>query len=199
MGFVHVKKAFRFYEIRTILLCSFLHCFSWSYFFEFSPVYFISKYQFSAVDLGYFFGAAGGFYALSTGVLIRPFIGRFKPEFLFFMGNFLGGITIVAFLALPSVHWLWPLLFLNQLSIAFVWPTATALVSNSASAEIQGEALGVFASVNALALVLSPLFSGSLVGSHPTLPMWVGGVGIFCTAMVMLAVFRRKLFEYKSR
>ena len=120
MGFVHVKKAFRFYEIRTILLCSFLHCFAWSYFFEFAPVYFIAKYEFSAVDLGDFFGAAGGFYALSTGVLIRPFIGKFKPEFLFFMGNFLGGITIVAFLGLPSVHWLWPLLFLNQLSIAFV-------------------------------------------------------------------------------
>jgi len=195
MGFVHLKKAFRFYEIRTILLCSFLHCFSWSYFFEFSPVYFIAKYQFSAVDLGFFFGAAGGFYALSTGVLIRPFVARFKPELLFFAGIFLTSITIIAFLGLPSVYWLWPLLFLNQFFAAFVWPTATTLVSNAASAEVQGEALGVFSSVNALALMLSPLFSGALVGSHPTFPMWVGGIGMFCTAMIGVAVFRSKLFK----
>lgn len=194
-GFIHLKKAFHLTGIRVILLCTFLHCFVWSYFFEFVPVYFIDKYQFSSTDLGLFFGASGGFYALSTGLLIRPFIGRFKPELLFFCGNFFAGLAVLALLGIPSVHWLWPVTFLVQFCVAFVWPNATTMISNSASPEIQGEALGVFASVNALALILSPLFSGSAVGHHPSLPMWVGGLGMVGIALLGVSVFRKKLFK----
>lgn len=195
MGFIHLKKAFGFYEIRIILLCSFLHNFAWSYFFEFAPVYLIHRYQFSAAKLGLFYGAAGGFYALSTGLLIRPFLGRLKPELLFFAGNFFTAFMILFMLAIPSAFWLWPLLFLNQFFVAFVGPTSITLVSNSAPSHVQGEAMGVLSSVNALALVLSPLFSGSFVGNHPTLPMWVGGCGMFCIALIGIGVFRRRLFR----
>ncbi len=197
LGFIQIKKAFRFKDIRLILLCTFLHCFVWSFFFEFVPVYFIDKYQFSSTDLGWFFGASGAFYALSTGLLIRPFIGRFKPELLFFSGNFFAGLAVLAILGIPSVHWLWSSTFLVQFFVAFVWPNATTMISNSASAEIQGEALGVFASVNALALILSPLFSGSLIGRHPSLPMWVGGLGMLGIALLGVSTFRKNLFKDK--
>jgi DHA1 family tetracycline resistance protein-like MFS transporter len=194
MGLSHLKKAFGFYEIRVILFCSFLHNFAWSYFFEFIPVYLIRKYHFSASDLGLFYGVAGGCYALSAGLLIRPFLGRFKPELLFFGGNCLAGLAVLSFLGLPSVAWLFPLVFLTLFFVSFVTPTSNTVVSNSAPAEVQGEAMGVLSSVNALALVLSPLFSGSLVGNHPSLPMWVGGALMLCVAIVGVSVFRKKLF-----
>ena len=194
MGLAHLKKAFGFYEIRVLLLCSFLHNFAWSYFFEFVPVYFIHRYHFSASDLGLFYGVAGGCYALSAGLLIRPFLGRFKPELLFFGGNCLAGLAVLSFLGLPSVAWLFPLVFLTLFFVSFVTPTSNTIVSNSAPAEVQGEAMGVLSSVNALALVLSPLFSGSLVGNHPSLPMWVGGVLMLFVAVIGIGVFKKKLF-----
>jgi len=195
IGIAHIKKAFRFKGLRTILLCSFLHNFGWSYFFEFTPVYLISHYQFTPPELGIFFGAAGGFYALSAGLLIRPFVNRFKPETLFFGGNFFAAFAILALLILPSLHWIWPVMFLICYFVAFVTPSSTTLVSNGAAPKIQGEALGILSSVNAAALVLSTLFSGSLVGAHPTLPMWVGGTIIFIAAVIILGVFRRRLFH----
>jgi MFS transporter, DHA1 family, tetracycline resistance protein len=193
MAIAQLKKAFHFKGLRTILIASFLHNFGWSYFFEFSPVYLITRFQFSPANIGLFFGVAGATYALSTGLLIRPLIRRFKPEALFFSGNLLTALTILSFSFVPTFFWIWPCLILICYFVAYVMPTATTIVSNSASAQIQGEALGIFSSVNAAALALSPLFSGSLVGAYPTLPMWAGGSILLIAALIVLAVFRRRL------
>lgn len=195
MGITQLKKAFHFYGIRTILFTYFLHCFGWSFFFEFAPVYLITNLQFSPAKLGLFYGASGCFYALSTGLLIRPFVRRLKPETLFFAGNLFAALAILALPFLPSPLWLWPLLFVICYFIAFVSPTATTIVSNSASPQIQGEALGILGSFNAAALVLSPLFSGSFVGAHPTFSMWIGGTLMLAVALIVLAIFRKRLFS----
>lgn len=195
IGFAHLKKAFVFKGLRTILICSFLHNFGWSYFFEFTPVYLIAKFHFSPMELGLFYGGAGCFYALSTGFLIRPFVRLLKPEILFSGGNFLAALAILTMPFLPTAFWIWPLMFLICYFVAFVTPSSTTLVSNSAHSEAQGEALGILSSVNAAALVLSPLFSGSLVGKYPMLPMKVGGVILLAAALIILAVFRGRLFR----
>ncbi len=189
IGFSNLKKAFAFHEVRTILLASFLHNFGWSYFFEFVPVYFIDRFQFTPKELGYFYASVGAFYALSTGLLIRPLIKRFKPELLFFAGNLLGALTIFSLSFVKIPVWIWPLQFLLCYFIAFVAPTYTTLISNNAPKEIQGEALGVLSSVNAAALIFSPLFSGSLVGIHPSLSMWIGGSIMLVGSAILLRYF----------
>ena len=135
----------------------------------------ISEFQFSSLELGFFYGVAGAVYALSTGLLIRPLVRRLKPESLFFGGMFLTALTIFFLPLAPSFFWIWPLIIVICYFVAYVSPTSTTLVSNSASPQIQGEALGVLTSVNAAALGFSPLFSGGFVGGHPTLAMWIGG------------------------
>ena len=195
MGFVQLKKAFRLTHIRAILFSSFLHNFAWSFFFEFIPVYLISRYLFTATDLGFFYGVAGGFYALSTGLLIRPFIARFKPEILFFAGNVATALVIFSMLLTPSSLWIWPLLILMCYVVAFVTPTATTIVSNSAAAKIQGEALGILGSVNSAALVISPLFSGSMVGAYPELTMWVGSGMMLIAASVIFFAYGKRFFS----
>jgi MFS family permease len=84
-------------------------------------------------------------------------------------------------------------MFLNQFFLAFVTPNSITVVSNNADVKIQGEALGILSSVNAFALVISPLCSGSLVGKHTTLPMWVGGTIMLIAAILGVAVFHRRL------
>ncbi|MCL6756065.1 MAG: hypothetical protein M3A24_02725 [Candidatus Rhabdochlamydia oedothoracis] len=111
MGISQLKKAFSFKGLRVIFLCSFLNIFAWSY----------------------FFGAAGGYCALSAGLLIRPFINRFKPEILFILGMFLSALVILSMPFLKSAGWLFFVMF-------FV----------------------CFFTSNAAALILSPLFSGSI-------------------------------------
>ena len=195
MGLGQLKKAFLFKGSRTILLASFFHNFGWSYFFEFAPVYLISRFHFGPTELGFFFAAGGFYYALSAGFLIRTLIQRLKAETLFFGGILLTACTIFTIPFLPSSYWIWPIMFVICYFVAFVTPTSTTLISNNASQKAQGEALGILGSVNAAALVLSPLFSGSLVGINPTLPMWVGGSTMIIGALIVLAVFRSRLFK----
>lgn len=195
VGFNNLKKAFRFKELRTILVCYFIHCFGWTFFFEFLPVYLMQRFQVSPSGLGMFYGLFGAFYALSTGVLIRPLVRRLKPETLFFGGNFLTAFVILSFLLLPTSFWLWPISFLLAYFVGFVSPTATALVSNHAPDEVQGEALGVLSSVNAAGIVLSSLFSGSFVGAYPSVSIWVGGLLMLATSLIILVVLRQRLFR----
>jgi DHA1 family tetracycline resistance protein-like MFS transporter len=196
MGFTLLKKAFQLHGLKTIFLCSFLGCFGWVYFFEFIPVFLIKNFQFSPKDLGLFFMVAGGMYTLSTGLLIRPLLKRFKPELLLFASMLLSGTLIFSLAFIPSAIWVWPLMILIVYSDAPFSPTSTTLVSNGASPEIQGEALGVLGSINAAAFALSPLASGSFVGDHPQMPMWIGGSLLCVSGMIGCAVFRSKLFRF---
>ncbi|MDQ5956884.1 MAG: MFS transporter [Candidatus Rhabdochlamydia sp.] len=199
MGISQLKKAFCFKGLRVIFLCSFLDIFAWSYFFEFIPVYLITRFHFSPIELGLFFGAAGGYYALSAGLLIRPFINRFKPEILFLVGIFLGALMILIVPFLRFTSWLFFVMFFICFFTSFVMPSATTLVSNKASPEVQGEALGIFTSINAAALILSPLFSGSIVGAYPVLPMWIGGSIKLLSALIGVVVFRKNFLSCKIK
>jgi len=194
-GLKQLKVAFETRSIRTIFLTYFLHCFAWSFFFEFIPVYLIGKFHFTSSMLGLFYGVAGAFYALSAGFFIRPFVRVFKPEILFFAGNFHTAIVIFLFLFLTSSFWIWPLVFLICYFVAFVSPTATTLVSNQATAKIQGETLGILSSANAAALILSPLFSGAFVGATPSLSIWISSTLLFACALAIFFFFRHEILK----
>lgn len=187
IGFHNFKKAFHYKGLRVVLFASFLHCFAWSYFFEFIPVYLISTLQFTAGQLGLFYGIAGASYSISSGLLIRPLVGRFKPESLFFAGNLLTGLVILSMPFLSSSLWVYIFLALLCYFVAFVFPTVSTIVSNRASSDIQGESLGIFSAVNAMAFMISPLLSGFSVGDTPSLPMWLGGSMMLLTALIIFS------------
>jgi DHA1 family tetracycline resistance protein-like MFS transporter len=174
------------YGLRTLIIACFIHNFAWSYFFEFSPIYLIQDLHFTASSMGLFYGIIGGLYALGTGVLIRPFLSRFKSETLFWSGNILTGLILLV-IPLTGQQGLWALLFPLCFFISFVSPTSTALISNHATSAIQGEALGLLSSVNAAALILSPLCASSFVGKHPIWVFWIGGSFMILSGLIYTA------------
>ncbi len=191
LGFSHLQKAWELKPLRVLFISSCLHNFGWSYFFEFIPVYLITQFNFSTKELGLFYAVAGLFYALSTGLLIRPFLGRFSSEKLFFAGNLLTALTLLLIPLAPTALWIFPILILMCFFVAFVTPSCNTMVSNGVSHALQGETLGVLSSVNAFALVVSPLTSASFVGTYPILPVFaasslLGLVALyFCLAILM--------------
>lgn len=195
MGLIQVKKAFHYPEFRTILLCAFVHNFGWSFFFEFIPVYLITIFSFSSLKLGFFYAAFGAYYAISTGWLIRFFVKRLKPEMLFFAGMLLTSLAIFTFSKISTVHLLWFQLFLICFFVSFVMPTAATIISNSASPQVQGEALGIFTSVNTASLAISPIFSGIIIRNNSYLPIFIGGGFIFLSALITLLSFRSRLLN----
>lgn len=188
-----LRSAFQFPELRSILIASFLFNFGWSFFFEFAPVFLIERYQFTPVKLGFFYGTAACLYALSTGILIRPFLNRHKPENLFFLGMLVAALSLYTVPLLPSTLWFWPIIFILTFFVSFVLPTSTTMISNLAKPEYQGEALGLLNSVNAASFAFSPLLSGSFVGFYPSLPMWFGGSVMIIASLLFMVTFRSRL------
>ncbi|MEN9343306.1 MAG: hypothetical protein RLZZ453_93 [Chlamydiota bacterium] len=192
LGITQIKRAFAFKGLRTILFCSFIGVFGWCYFFELIPVFLIQRFAFSAWDLGLFSGASGAFYALSTGLLIRPLINRFRPDLLFFWSMILTGIAIFGMAFVTNAFWLFPSILLVCYLTAPFSPTSTTLVSNGVPEKIQGEALGILSSITAAAYALSPLLSGTFVGKYPESAMWIGGSTMFLGGLIGIVLFYYK-------
>lgn len=194
MGLEQLSKAIRFKGLRTLLFSAFLHNFAWTFFFEFVPIHLIKNLSYGPKEVGIFFAIFAASYAISAGILIRPFVSRFTPYMLCLGGNLFGGLAIF-FMPSVGADMMWIYICIISFFIAFVTPTLTTLVSNSVSNQIQGEVLGILSAVNAFALITSPLFSGAIIGNYPLLSMIVGGSLLVLTALILLVVFRNKLLR----
>jgi DHA1 family tetracycline resistance protein-like MFS transporter len=193
-GIKNLKMSWTNKSLRMFFLCSFLMGFAWTYFLEFSPVYLIKNFNFTAAQIGFFYAAMGGFYALSSGVLIRPFLSRYKPELLIFFSCLLGGLSILSVLLYNNYYWLLPFAVFNTYVVAFFSPNVMAIISNNAAKDVQGEALGVWGSVNNMAQTISALSAGWFIGLNPSFSLYVGGIVMIIAAIIILAFFGKKLF-----
>jgi MFS family permease len=199
IGIITLKKAFYLEGLRTIFLVSFLSSFAWVFFVEFIPVYLINQFHFTSSNLGLFFGVASGIYAVNSGVLIRLVSKWANADILIFGGLLLGGLSILAILLnASSLTWMWLLIVFMFSFCAYLPPSLNTLVSNRASPQIQGEALGVLASINAVSTIVSSLFSGSFVGAHPTLPIWGGGTIMVVAAAIFFALYPNFILRKKT-
>lgn len=193
-GAKNFKKAFTIKTVRVFFLCTFLTNFGWAYFMDFIPVFFIKKFLFTSTEVGIFYGIIGGLFALSSGLLIRPFLTRFKPEFLFWLSSLIVGLAIISIPFYPNYYWLMLFIVLFCFFAAFLATTMSTIISNSASKDIQGETLGLMGSVNTAAYSMGALIAGFFVGIEPSSSMYVGGSVLLISSFIILVIFNKKLF-----
>jgi len=193
-GFRNLKKAFQIQSLRILFLVSVFFCIGWSFFYEFLPVIWISDYGFNPMRVGFFFAYGSGFYALSSGVLIRPIVSRSKPYRVLFYSLCALGIATILLLLHPGAIWIWIYLPIVNFLVALIWPTYTTMISDWAGRDAQGEILGISGSLQALAFAISPLAGGFLVGANTHMPMFVGGLSMLFAALFIGILLRKKLF-----
>jgi len=183
-GFKQAKSAFSHPVLRFSFLGFFLFVFGWDYFSEFISVTLLRVHQFSLSQVGNFYAYMGFLYAICAGLLIKPFIKRFSTKNILVFSTLLAGplLLCLSLIEKPSHFWVFfpPLILLMSL----FYPVASTYVSDSASEDEQGELLGVYHSVQALALVIAPLFAGSLVGAYPNMPIILGGCSMLLGGLV---------------
>jgi DHA1 family tetracycline resistance protein-like MFS transporter len=187
LGVRHLKKAFHIPGMRLLFFSIFLFALGWSFYWEFIPVTWISRYHLNVSEIGNFYAYGAFFYALGSGVLIRPVAKWLRPRKLLLGALFCSGLYMFAMLFLPSSCWLWGYLPLQQIFIAFLFPTATALISNSVAEDSQGEMLGILQSVQECAFGLAPLLSGVFFGLSHAMPIVVGGGAMLLAGLTLIS------------
>ncbi|MCH9626405.1 MAG: Tetracycline resistance protein, class C [Chlamydiales bacterium] len=185
-AFYQVKQAAQMPELRFVFLSLLFFSFGWSFFTEFIPLFLIERYDFSPIQTGFFYGYSGAFYSLSAGFFIYPFIRLMGIQKTLFYSMLLAGLYLFLFLGIRNVHFIWLYIPLVQFFLAFAYPATAALISNRVSDERQGEAMGIYESLIALALAITPFFSGSFVGRYPALTVIVSGIFMALSAAIIL-------------
>ncbi|NNM43348.1 MAG: MFS transporter [Chlamydiae bacterium] len=196
-GIQNIKKAFQLKDLSVVILCVFIFSFGWSFFYEFAPVTWIASYNISPTALGLLYTFAAGFYALSSGLLIRYFIKKFKDQVLLFYCLLFSGLYILLLLLQLSYFWLWFYLPLLQFFVSILFPLSTTIVSNATDEKSQGEMLGILQSVQSAAYSLSPLTSGSLLGLTVNMPIIVSGFSMLFGAVIIGFFLRKMVFTSK--
>ncbi|MFA5792666.1 MAG: MFS transporter [Candidatus Gracilibacteria bacterium] len=192
IGFTHLAKAWRMKELRIAFIVTFLHNAGFAFFAQFFPVFLVQKFAFEPSQIGTFFGYIGICIALSQGFVTR-IVGKYVVPEKVLKFSLLGlSFTLVA-MTLPQAIWI---LYLLQASLAIFeglsFPNSTAIISNLATSEDQGEVLGITQSLRALGQALPPLIAGVLITFGQNLPTLVSA-GIILLAWGIFVIFFRKL------
>lgn len=195
-GLKVLKKGFFMKDLRGVFLCSFIYVFGFSFFIEFIPVYLIDRFNFTSSKIGTFYGIASGVYALSSGLLIRPIINFFSARSVFFYALLAAGGLFFFATFIETTTGLYFYVAIVEFHIAMLFPTVSTIISNKVSEDVQGEILGILQAVIAFGFGMSPLFSGTFVGSYPILPMLIGGGCMLLAAIIFANIhFRKRLLD----
>lgn len=178
-GFSNIFNRDHWKAMGWFFAAGFIMAFGWSFFSEFAPVFLRDRLDFSASEMGYFYACSGGWYAISAGIGTAPLLKRFSPEALVRISFCACGSALILFSLVQEPFHLWLVLPVIMYMLALIYPVVGAIISNRTSIDKQGEVLGIYHSVWALATGLSPLFVGSAIGVFPPLAGFGSAAAMF--------------------
>ncbi len=187
----HIVKAFSHKQLRFIFLTGFLFFSGFSFFTTFFGVYLIDRFGFTESDTGNFF-AYVGIWIVITQALVTPRAARLWKERGILNVTFIASaITLLLFHA-PGP---WTVLLVTTPLFAIFNGLAQsnymAFLSRSAGADVQGEILGINASIGALSQAIPPVLAGLIASGGDTGVTLYAAAGImFVAGLLFLATVR---------
>jgi predicted MFS family arabinose efflux permease len=163
-----------------------------TFFTTFFSVYLISRFHFSQGGIGDFFAYVGLWIAFTQAVVTRKVSIRFG-EAAVLRSSILGIAIAIAAYFVPTASW--QLLFITPffaIANGLTQANITALISRSANKEVQGEILGINASVQALAQSIPPILSGYIAADlNPQAPLVISAVVIAIAALIFMVFYKK--------
>ncbi|MEI6407813.1 MAG: MFS transporter [Bacteroidota bacterium] len=184
-GFRNLIKAFSSHNLRTIFAVSLLMSLGFSFYTQFLSVYMIHKFSVTEKEIGLVFGWIGIWLAFTQGFTARKLANRFKPIEIMRWSILLLSISVIATLAPQQ---LWMMYLVNPFIATFqglTAPNLTTLVSTHASADEQGEILGINQSMVSVGQFIPAIIAGYLNTIDTTYPI-IAGAGFIFLAWVVL-------------
>ncbi len=187
----NIMHAYSFEKLRVLFFSNFLFQAGFSFFVTFFSVFLITKFHFQQGNIGDFFAYIGIWVAFTQIVLTRK-LGAKYTDYKILRISFFGCAIMVFAYMLPTSAW--QFLFLVPFFAAFnglAQANASALVSKSVDRTIQGEVLGVNASIQALAQAIPPILSGFIAAElSPEAPILVASGVMFLAAVIFFLFYK---------
>jgi len=168
-GVRNIRKAIADKETRRIYLTSFLYLFGFTMFTSFYGIFLVHTFGFSEAQVGSSFAVVGICVVFTQLVILRALTKRYSEQTMLRYTIVLVGGSIGLCAFMPSAPLFLAFIPLVAVPHALSLASIPALVSRSVSADKQGAALGINASLIALANGLAPIGMGvgaGLLGVH---------------------------------
>ena len=190
-GFAALGDAFRLPSFRSLLLINFFLYLGIDFVFQFNPVYFVQKWEFTSSQVGWLMSYTSLAMVTTQWLLIKPIGKRWQPRAITAVMAISLGVLLI--LLIVPEHWQWLCLLLPLIGAAMALGTTnmSALLSNTAPGDSQGRMLGVAHSVRVAGSALLCLVGGYLAMLAPQYPILVGAVASLIAAALLVAGGRK--------
>lgn len=189
-GVKNLKKAFTHENLKVIFTVVLLWTFGFAFFTQFFQVFLYEKFQYTQSQIGDFFAYIGIWVAIVQGVLTKPVSKRFTPKQTLSFSLIGVSIIIFAYTLVPNSDWFLLLVPLMAICNGLSYPNTTALVSNSAGKDMQGEILGINQSIQSIGIAIPALIAGFIAVNGANVPVIVGSILIFAAWLVLILKFK---------
>ena len=191
----NVVAGFKSERLRVILATGFLFNAGFTFFTTFFGVYLKNSFDFTSAKIGDYFALVGLFIAFSQAVVVAR-VAKKLADFKVLRFSLFGtaAMMLVYFLTPTSssayLYMVIPFFtFFNGLTMA----NMSSLVSRSAEPGQQGQAMGIYSSVQSLAQVPASILVGYITsGINSSQPLLVSSVCIGLGGFVFATMFRPK-------
>jgi DHA1 family tetracycline resistance protein-like MFS transporter len=188
----HIAKAFNMPKLRAIFTVGFLYQSGFSFFVSFFGVFMIQRYGFQESDIGRLFAYIGIWIAITQGGVTQYVAKRWNERKVLTITMIATGLALLLFL-IPGP---WTVMLWTVPIFAVVNGLAQAnfmgFLSRSAGEDVQGEVLGINASIAALSQSLPPILSGIIAAeSAPWVTIVIASVIVTCAGIVFVVKLRK--------
>lgn len=161
-GFKNIRTAWRDVDTRPLYFTSFLYLCGFTFFTSFVGILLVKHYDFSEASVGTFFAFVGMFMFI-TQVFILRILSRIYTELKILRVSILCAAGVVMLYPfMPSTPYLYMLIPLLSIPQGLTMANLPALISKGVTGGKQGAALGINASLMALAQGVVPLMAGGI-------------------------------------
>lgn len=189
----NILAAFNFEGLKSLFITVFLFQSGFSFFVTFFGVFLIKRFNFNQGNIGNFFAYIGIWIIITQFFITGRVAAKFKaPQVLRI--TLMTTAIVILFYFIPR-SWIGLLMISPFFAISNGLSQANllGLISISADASIQGEVLGINASVQALAQSIPPIISGILAYEiSPLAPIVVASAVVFISGIFFWTSFKPK-------
>ena len=189
-SFHNIMKAATYPGLRVIFPSIFLYWAGFSFFQSFFQVLLVNKLHFSPSNIGDFFAYIGIWIAVTQAIITPLVAKRLKNYQVLRFSLFLTGLGLFANLWAHNTTQLLMVTPLFAIFIGMSMANSQSLVSTSADDKVQGEVLGINASVQALAQAIPAALTGYLATMGINTPIIVGGFTVIVGGILFLMLYK---------
>ncbi len=190
---INIAKAFNTKGLRTIFATSFLFQAGFTFYTTFFSVYLITKFHYTQGNIGDYFAYIGLWIAISQALITRLVSSVLREDKILKIALFGVGIFVIDYFVPNTTTGLLWLVPAFAMFVGLCMANIPAIVSRSADARIQGEVLGINASIQALAQAIPPIISGYIAGSiGSNSPLVVSSIVIIFSGLIFVIFYRNR-------